>query len=312
VNDGAEPQELESKPSPSDLAPPPRQEAPRQSGQVDDADDLRSFHLNRLLRKRLTQTLVAILVIAAAILGAILGGPAAALIAGGGAVLLSVLIVFFIADAASEDAFFDIYAQQRGMTRTEDGSLPPVTPLLRKGDEREADEVLTGSLAEGLDGTLALYTYTDVYHDKDGRHETDYHFTISMANLPDCVQFVPELYCNRKSGFRFMESIEDVFRTKERLHLESEALEEHYEIFVSKQQDQNWIRQLFSPTFIVWLTDSAPEKFAFELESGVLCCNVKGHQKDAKHLDSMRDAVASVARRIREEVGEWLPAGPPG
>jgi hypothetical protein len=312
VNDGPEPQELESKPSPSDLAPPPTQEAPPHSGQVDDADDLRSFHLNRLLRKRLTQTLVAIFVIAAAILGVILGGLAAALIAGGGAVLLSVLIVFFIADAASEDAFFDIYAQQRGMTRTEDGSLPPVTPLLRKGDEREVDEVLTGSLAEGLNGTLALYTYTDVYHDKNGRHETDYHFTISMADLPECVQFVPELYCNRKSGFRFMESIEDVFRTKERLHLESEALEEHYEIFVSKQQDQNWIRQLFSPTFIVWLTDSAPEKFAFELESGVLCCNVKGHQKDAKHLDSMRDAVASVARRIREEVGEWLPAGPPG
>jgi hypothetical protein len=278
--------------------------APAPSGQVDDADDLRSFHLNRLLKKRLTQVLVASFVIAAAIVGSIAAGPAVALIGGGGAVLLSVLIVFFLADAASEDAFFDIYAQQHGMTRTEDGSLPPVTPLLRKGDEREADEVLTGSLADGLDGTLALYTYTDVYHDKDGRHETDYHFTISMADLPECVQFVPELYCNRKSGFRFMESIEDVFRSKERLHLESEALEQHYEIFVSKQQDQNWIRQLFSPTFIVWLTDSAPEKFAFEVESGVLCCNVKGHQKDAKQLDSMRDAAASVARRIREEVGE--------
>jgi hypothetical protein len=277
---------------------------PQVAATVDDADDLRGFHLNRLMRKRLTQVLVAILVVGAGIVGAVIAGPAGALIAAGAAVLVSVLIVFFLADSASEDDFFSVYATQRGMTRTEDGSLPPATPLLRKGDEREADEVLTGSLANGVEGTLALYTYTDVNHDKDGRHETDHHFTVSMTDLPECVQFVPELYCNRKSGFRFMESIEDVFRTKERLHLESEALEAEYEIFVSKQQDQNWIRQLFSPTFIVWLTDSAPEKFAFELESGVLCCNVKGHQQDAKHLDTMRETAASVARRIREEVGE--------
>jgi len=158
--------------------------------------------------------------------------------------------------------------------------------------------VLTGSLAGGVDGTLALYTYTDVYYDKNGRQETDYHFTVSMVDIPECVQFVPGLYCNRKSGFRFMEKMEDVFRSKERVHLESEALEEHYEIFVDKGQDQNWLHQLFSPTFIVWLTDSAPDKFAFELESGELCCNVSGHKKDASHLDGMREAAASVAQPL--------------
>jgi hypothetical protein len=293
----------EDAPPPSD-APPPATDAPPPSSQVDDADDLRAFHLNRLLRKRLTQILIAIFVIVAAIVGALAASLAVGLIAAGGAVLISVIVVFFLADAASEDAFFDIYAQQRGMTRTEGGSLPPATPLLRKGDEREANEVLTGSLADGVDGTLALYTYTDVYYDKNGRQETDYHFTLSMVALPACVQFVPGLYCNRKSGFRFMEKMEDVFRSKERVHLESEALEEHYEIFVDKGQDQNWLRQLFSPTFIVWLTDSAPEKFAFELESGELCCNVSGHKKDAAHLDGMREAAASVAQRIREESSE--------
>jgi hypothetical protein len=284
--------------------PEGQQSAPPPSTQVDDADDLRGFQLNRLLRKRLTQVLISISVIVAAIVGAIAASPAVALIAAGGAVLISVIVVFFLADAASEDAFFDIYAQQRGMTRTEGGSLPPATPLLRKGDEREANEVLTGSLADGVDGTLALYTYTDVHYDNDGRQESDYHFTLSMVDLPESVQFVPGLYCNRKSGFRFMEKMEDVFRSKERVHLESEALEEHYEIFVDKGQDQNWLRQLFSPTFIVWLTDSAPEKFAFELESGELCCNVSGHKKDASHLDGMREAAASVAQRIREESSE--------
>jgi hypothetical protein len=287
-------------------APPPSSEgdAPPPQSQVDDADDLRSFHLNRLLRKRSTQVVIAIVTVIAGVGAGVAASPAVGLIAAGGVILLSAIVLFFIADAASEDAFFTLYAEQRGMTRTEDGQLPPATPLLRKGDEREANEILTGSLADGVDGSLALYTYTDVYYDKNGRQETDYHFTLSMVDIPECERFVPGLYCNRKSGFRFMEKIEDVFRTKERVHLESEALEEHYEIFADKGQDQNWLRQLFSPTFIVWLTDSAPEKFAFELEGGELCCNVSGHKKDAAHLDGMRAAAVAVAQRIREEAGE--------
>ena len=279
-------------------------DAPPQSTDVDDADDLRSFHLNRLLGKRSTQALIAIFAIAAGAGGGIAAGLAVGLIAAGAAILISAVVLYVIADAASEDSFFEIYAEQRGMTRTGNGSLPPATPLLRKGDERKANEILSGSLGDGVDGTLALYTYTDVYYDKNGRQETDYHFTVSMVDIPECAKFVPGLYCNRKSGFRFMEKIEDVFRSKERVHLESEALDEHYEIFADKGQDQNWLRQLFSPTFIVWLTDSAPQKFAFELENGELCCNVSGHKKDAAHLDGMRAAAASVAQRIREEVAE--------
>jgi hypothetical protein len=290
--------------APPPTAPPPSRDAPPPSSQVDDADDLRRFHLSRLFAKRLTQFAIVTVVTVAAFIGLVAVGPGVALIAGGGALLLSVIVVFFLADAASEDAFFDIYAQQRGMARTEDDSLPPVTPLLRKGDEREADEVLRGPLADGVDGTLALYTYTDVHHDKNGRHETDYHFTVSMVEVPECVEFVRGLYCNRKSGFSFLEGVEDAFRRNERVRLESEALADEYEIFANPHDDPNWIRQFFSPTFIVWLTDSAPEKFAFELESGVLCCNVKGHKKHARQLDEMRETAAQVARRIREEIAE--------
>jgi hypothetical protein len=270
----------------------------------DDANDLRSRHFRELLSKPSTWVATMVFVIAAGIAGASFLSAMIGAIAFVAALVLSLLIVFAIADRRSEADFFAAYAGQRGMSLSGRGPLPPATPLLRKGDERHADEVLSGPLGDGIDGTLALYTYTDVYYDKNGRQETDYHFTIAMTELPACVRFVPELYCNRKSGFRFMEGVEDAFRSMERVHLESDALEDHYEIFVSKQQDQNWIRQLFSPTFIVWLTDTAPEKFAFELDAGVLCCNVKGHKKDAAHLDLMRATATSVAQRIREEVGE--------
>ena len=56
------------------------------------------------------------------------------------------------------------------------------------------------------------------------------------------------------------------------------------------------------------MTDEAPDKFAFELEDGVLCCNVKGHKKSAAELDTMRAATAHIARHIRDEVAEGATA----
>jgi hypothetical protein len=222
--------------------------------------------------------------------------------------LITVVVCWIMAVSRAEDAFFVAYAEERGLTRSESGQLAGSTPLLRKGDERKAQEILTGPLGDGAEGSVALYTYTDVYHDKDGRHETDYHFTVSMTDVPECRARMPELYANRKFGFRVFEKLEDVFRSKERVELESEQLDTEYEIFTSKEQDQNFLRQVFSPTFIVWMTDEAPEKFAFELENGVLCCNVKGHKKSAADLDAMRAAAAHIAKRLRDEVAEGASA----
>jgi hypothetical protein len=52
------------------------------------------------------------------------------------------------------------------------------------------------------------------------------------------------------------------------------------------------------------LAESAPDRFAFELVGGHLCCNVNGHKKDAAGLDAMRAATATVATRLREESTE--------
>ena len=125
-----------------------------------------------------------------------------------------------------------------------------------------------------------------------------------MTEVAECAPFVPELMCQRKFGFQALEKLEDVFRSKERVELESVALDERFEIFANKDQDANWLRQLFSPSFVVWLSERAPEKFAFERVDGVLCCNVKGHKKSAGELDRMREAAAVVARRLREEAAE--------
>jgi hypothetical protein len=269
----------------------------------DDADDLRGYYFRLLLGKTGTRIAIAAAAIAGGIGGAVLGGAAiggAGLVAG---LLIALIVVLALADSRSEDAFFEVYGEQHGMTVYGRSRLPEATPLLRKGSDRYAERTLEGPLAQGIEGMLALYTYEDETTDSEGNRQTNYYrYTVGLAQVPECAGFVPELYCQRKSGLRALEKFEDVFRgSKERVKLESEALDERYEIFSATGQDPNRLRQLFSPTFIVWLAESAPEKFAFELVGGNLCCYVSGHKKKAAELDTMRAAAAAVATRLREE-----------
>ena len=270
---------------------------------VDDANDRRGFHFSRLMRKPLTWILTGIWVVLAGGITGAFTGPLLGLAAAVVALLLAIGVVFGIADSKAEEEFFEIYAQQRGMKLSGKGPIPGATPLLRKGDDRYVEHMLTGSLADGCDGSVALYTYEDTTTDSEGNRQTNYYrYTIGLSEVPECVQKVPELYCQRKFGLRALERFEDAFRgKKERVELESEALARKYEIFSGKGQDQVWLRELFSPTFIVWLTDSAPEKFAFELVDGTLCCYVNGHKESAQALDTMRAATAGVTMRLREE-----------
>lgn len=286
-------------------APPPPQAPPEPLGEtVDDANDLRGAHFKALLSRPLTWILVIGCAIAGGVAGAIflnapLGGAILA-----GLVLVGIGIVFAIADSRAADAFFAIYAQERGLTLVSDrGRLPEATPLLRKGDDRYTQRSLLGPLGPGCEGTLALYTYEEEYRDSKGNKQTNYyHYTVGFIEIEEVRALVPELYCQRKFGFRALEKFEDVFRgSKERVNLESEAMVDKYELFANENQDAVWLRRLFSPTFIVWLTDSAPEKFAFELVNGRLCCYVSGHKEKADQLDTVMAASVAVATRLREE-----------
>jgi hypothetical protein len=281
----------------SDSPEQPAAEAPS------DANALRGYHFRRLLGRPAVLVLIGILVVAAgtacAIFVSALIGAGAAL----GVLLLALVVVLLIADSMAADAFFADYAAQRGLELGGRSPLPASTPLLSKGDDRYAERTLSGPFADGVEGILALYTYEEESTDSKGNRQTNYYrYTVGMVNVPECSPFVPELFCQRKFGLRALEGFEDAFRrSKERVKLESEVLDQKYEIFSGKEQDANRMRQLFSPTFIVWLTDEAPEKFAFELVDGVLCCYVHGHKEKAADLDGMRAASAAVATRLREE-----------
>jgi hypothetical protein len=295
-----------STPENASPSPPPPQVDPALN-QVDDANDLRGAHFKALLRSTLTRVLLAVATIAVGVGLAIGVGPAIGAAAALVTLLAGIVIVFAIADSRAAGDFFEIYAQQRGMTLIHGrGQLPPRTPLLRKGDSRYTERSLLGPLGEGFDGTLALYTYEEHTTDSKGNRQTNYYrYTLALLEVPECVTHVPELYCQRKFGFRALEKFEDAFRgSKERVSLESEVLQEKYEIFADEAQDAVWLRRLFSPTFIVWLTDAAPEKFAFELVGGNLCCYVGGHKETTADLDTIAAASAAVATRLRDEANE--------
>ncbi len=268
----------------------------------DDANDLRGFHFRELLGRPLTWIAIAIFVLAAGIVGAIYLGAAIGAGAAVATLLISLLIVLAIADRRSEAAFFAVYADQRGMALSGRSEVESVTPLLCRGSDRYAEHSFAGPLAEDVDGLLALYTYEETTGSGKDQQTSYYPYTIGLVEVPECAAQVPELLCRRKFGLRVFEGLEDAFRkSRQRVELESEALDESYEIFSLKEQDQVWLRRLFSPTFVVWLGEEAPKKFAFELVNGMLCCYVNGHKKSAAELDVIRVATAIVARRLREE-----------
>ncbi len=294
---------------PEPYQPPPPENLPPVP---EDSDDTRGPHLRRLFRHPATLIITGVLaVIALAVVGPSAGlaiGAAAA----AGVILLASLVVFLIANNLAQEDFFNAYSTGRGLTRVSGKSqLPPLTPLLRKGDRRYAQQRFNGVLPGGIDGSLVLFTYEDESRDSDGNKQTTYvHFTLVMTDLPNTAPYLQELFCQRRVGFRFMDGMEDVFRKRQRVEQESAAVDKEYEIFIGERDDMNKARQVLSPSFLVWLEQNSPEAYAFELVAGSLVCNAKGHKKSSTELDKLCQASAAVARRLQDEAKETgvLPA----
>lgn len=266
------------------------------------ANSLRGAEFRRLLGARKTWIWIGVPALALFVYCLTIN-PGAAWIPAAIVVVIGIGVVFWIADRNAGNRFWQVYAETRGLELGGRTKLPQATPFLRQGRDRYATRTLSGQIAPGVVGVLGLFTYEETVVGSDGRPETKYYkFTFALAEVPLCAAHMPELYVKRKLGLRSLEKLEDVFRRgRRRVTLESEALGKRYEIFVGDDQDELWTRRLFSPSFIVWLAESSPRKFAFELVDGTLVAYVPDHQEDATTLDSMAAATATVAQRLLEE-----------
>ncbi|HEY3492643.1 MAG TPA: hypothetical protein VGK43_06800, partial [Solirubrobacterales bacterium] len=110
--------------------PPPVLEEAVATGVPDDANDLRGYHFKRLMGKTLTVALLGSLTVIAFIAGGIGVDPLIGLIAAAAVFVLGVLVVLVIADNKAAGDFFEVYAEQRGLSLIHGrGRLPQATPL---------------------------------------------------------------------------------------------------------------------------------------------------------------------------------------
>lgn len=191
------------------------------------------------------------------------------------------------------------YAAQRGLVFEGNGRFPPVTPLLRHGGQ--AIGIVSGRLAAGLDGRLADYTYTT----GTKKNRRTYHFATVLAPFPEAGS--ARLYCYRRLAGGLLDAVGDALTQYQTVELESEAFSDRFRLAVRDEANMVAIRQLFSPSFIVFLTEQTPDGFWFELEDGHLLGALSGERWDEPAvLDALCAATGTVAERIRDDIAERM------
>lgn len=187
------------------------------------------------------------------------------------------------------------YAQERGLTFEDGSQFPPATPLLRY--RSKALGMVSGELAPGLEGKLAHYRY-----DRND-NDTDNEQAVLLTPLPEAAGACMYLDRGTSSGNQLEDAL-TVFKTAQ---VESAAFRSRYQLRVRDEANMIAIRQLFSPSFIVFLTEEVPPGFWFEVEDGYVMGAIKGENWDRPDLlDAVCAATAEVARRIRKDVAERM------
>ena len=186
------------------------------------------------------------------------------------------------------------FARDAGLSALAGFRPGAVTPLLAKGGTLQP--AAAGELAPGLTGSIARFEYR-------GEGGAGFTYQVVFAQIPESQGFVPRLQCERRG--RVTDTVHYGFEMRSsRLWTESEVLNERYRVSVSPFQDDNWLRQLFVPTFIDYLAHTPPTDFSFELAYGSLLCSIEEDDPSLESLGALWAASATVARRIHDESRE--------
>lgn len=181
--------------------------------------------------------------------------------------------------AAEHDLAFDPAGRLRSATRS----------LAEAGTD---GPVASGALADGLQGELALVGSASRAR------------TVVLARVPEAQAYAPAIVCQDRQTSPRAQPIGYSLEAWDEVRQESEAFRERFRLLVLSAQDPGWAVELFSPSFIAWLADRAPQGITFELNDGWLSVLVPGHAADAGDLDAVCKAAATIADRIREEAAE--------
>jgi hypothetical protein len=230
-----------------------------------------------------------------------LGGPLAVALA-------VVVIAWFAADNQAEDEFFARFASGHGLNHWKRYSMPEFTPLLGGGDRRRCEHWM-----ESHGRGIGWFTFECRQEDGD-KPDTwqPYHFTIAMVDIGEhgMARF-QGIYLRRRRGIFDHLNTEANWLGDHRLkkvQLESTAFNERFELWADRDQDDIVLRQLFAPTFIVWLSEH-PLKPGFELRAGQVVVFIPGRCGEAGKLQFLLMAADAISERIRAELSEAAQAG---
>lgn len=186
-------------------------------------------------------------------------------------------------------------AAARGLDQLSSFDPGPLTPLLVEGKGEPLNPALRGTLGEGVEGRVGQLAYT--------RNKT-FRFHVALTEIPAATAFAPRVFCIRRGRSTRDDEFYGFEARHSKLWTESTALNERYAVSTSPYQDPNWLRQLFSPSFVDWLGTKPPADFSFELAYGALLGSIEADDPGADGLAGLCDATAHVATRIREECEE--------
>lgn len=202
------------------------------------------------------------------------------------------------------------FGVERGLELREEQPWPGYVPAAQQpGPVKHGIWSLTGTIDGGAVVRLrhqAMFGST-LGVDVKGQH------TILLSRIPESVGWVPMLCCRPDELTGGLYYWGGDARKRQSQRFESAELDRRFVVEVAPGQSQQWIYQLFSPSFIDWLARTTPVDFGFKLDLGVLTCETpqwRGQagslsgEVDPGALDLLLDTGGRVTTRIRDEVLE--------
>jgi hypothetical protein len=192
----------------------------------------------------------------------------------------------------AEPSKLEALAEAEGLRLEQGYVVHPYTPSLWRTEAPAA----TGALAEGIEGTIAVPAVPISEGGSAAR-------PVVVVHLPGTIARIPELLC-RDAAYRVTREYELTASGFERLDhetvFESASVERRFAVEHPEKVDAIFLRRLFTPTFLDWLGDHAPEELFFELVNGRLAV-ILGAGED---LPTLWEAAARIASRLRDECAE--------
>jgi hypothetical protein len=230
------------------------------------------------------------------VLWVMVGGPIA--------VVVAILVAcWFVADSQAEDEFFNRFAAAHAMTHSAKYWLDGLTPLLSGGERRRCEHWM-----QSRELGIGWYTF-EVKQDHGDAPDTwqSFEFTLSTVDLGELgMRRFQGIYLRRRRGlFDHLDRRGNWLSGHHlvEVELESTAFGQRYELWRDRAQDEIVLRQLFSPSFVVWLSEH-PLAPGFELRAGMLVVFLQGHCTEAGKLDWLLMGTREIAKRIQLELTE--------